>query len=97
MVEHNMTAEGLHDVHCSSALPIYASLATLLCTMRNMHTWSPLVSASAAKENRSVVLADYLVDAHVSGRIALSALRSAWKSKLSMPSPTPGYIGASIL
>ena len=81
------------------ALPTYVWSAMLLRTMRNMHTWSPLVLASATKENRSVVLADYLMDAQVFRQdgIALSALRSAWKSKLSMPSPTPRYIGASIL
>ena len=37
MVGHNMTAEGLHDVHCSSALPTYVLSAMLLHTMRNMH------------------------------------------------------------
>ena len=44
-----MTAEGLHGVHCSSALLTYASLATLLNTMRNTHMWSPLVSAEGWK------------------------------------------------
>ena len=60
-----MTAEGLHDVHCSSALPTYVLSAMLLHTMRNMHMWSPLVLASATKENCSVVLADCLMDAQV--------------------------------
>ena len=50
--------------HYNSALPTCVSSAMLLYTMRNTHMWSPLVSVSAAKENRSVVQADYLMDAH---------------------------------
>ena len=61
-----MTVEGLHDGWHSSDPPAFVLSAMLQSTTHNMHTLSPLVSASVAEENRSLVLVDCLMDAHSS-------------------------------